>query len=266
MAFKTVNSYNEQRFGDMFILRNDGDYADVVFLYKSTNDVLVADTHYIKSADYSGYVHCCERGCPACANNIRVQTKLFIPLYNFNSGKVEFWDRTMRFEPQLMKDVFENYPDPSQYVFRITRHGVPNDVNTTYEIRAVAKNSAKPFEVITAENHITFPEYYNTVCKEVRSDELYGMLNSKPTDSSVYSGDMPNYQVTPRAVSGAPVVPPPAAVVAAQADVVCAGPSIDVGGDGMSGPVEVPAVASGNVVESGDSVNVAEDVEDDVNF
>ena len=65
MAFKTAREYNEDRFGGLFLLRNDGDYADVIFLYRSLDDVLIADTHYIKSADYSGYVHCCGRGCPA---------------------------------------------------------------------------------------------------------------------------------------------------------------------------------------------------------
>ena len=67
MAFKTVESYNEARFGGFFLLRNDGDFADVVFMYRNKDDVLVADTHYVKGSDYSGYVHCCGRGCPACS-------------------------------------------------------------------------------------------------------------------------------------------------------------------------------------------------------
>jgi len=109
MAFKTVKTYNEEKFGGLFLLRNDGDFADVVFLYQSIDDVLVADTHYIKSSEYTGYVHCCGSGCPACAKGIRVQTKLFIPLYNIQDHEIQFWDRTMRFEPQLNQDVFSNH-------------------------------------------------------------------------------------------------------------------------------------------------------------
>ena len=82
MGFKSVTSYNEEKFNGLFLLRNDGDSADVIFLDRNIDDVLVADTHYVKSADYSGYVHCCGKGCPACAKGIRIQTKLFIPLYN----------------------------------------------------------------------------------------------------------------------------------------------------------------------------------------
>ena len=33
MAFKTAKTYNDERFGELFMLRNDGDYADVVILY-----------------------------------------------------------------------------------------------------------------------------------------------------------------------------------------------------------------------------------------
>lgn len=198
MAFKSVKTYNEERFGGLFLLRNDGDFADVIFLYRSEDDVLVADTHYIKSADYSGYVHCCGRGCPACQEKIRVQTKLFIPLYNIDKGEIQFFDRTVRFEPQLHQDVFEKYPDPSEFVFRITRHGAAGDVNTTYEIQAIAKNTHSSYEQILADNHASFPEYYKNICRDVPSTELHKMINSN-SNSSTYE-DMPSYQVTPRGV------------------------------------------------------------------
>lgn len=58
MGFKSIEQFNEERYGNKFILPNDGDFADVIFLYKSAKEVLVADAHYVKSADYSGYVHC----------------------------------------------------------------------------------------------------------------------------------------------------------------------------------------------------------------
>lgn len=199
MAFKSVKNYNEERFGGLFLLRNDGDEADVIFLYNNVDDVLVAETHYIKSSEYSGYVHCCGKGCPACdpSLKIRVQTKLFIPLYNINDGGIQFWDRTMRFEPQLQNDVFKHYPDPANYVFRIKRRGAAGDINTTYEITAVGKNTVKSYAQILSENNATFPEYYNKVCKEVTSAELQSMLNS-PTDSNPSASNLPSYQVQPR--------------------------------------------------------------------
>lgn len=210
MGFKTVKNYNEERFGGMFILRNDGDSADVIFLYRNMDDVLVADTHYIKSPEYSGYVHCCGRGCPACAKGIRVQTKLFIPVYNLTENQLQFWDRSMQFEPQLNQDVFAKYPNPSEFVFRITRKGAPRDVNTTYSIMAVAKNTELSYDKICADNNTTFPEHYSKVCKDISSGDLYRMINSSNTEASTPVSEMPSYSVTPRGVGNRPVAVPEA--------------------------------------------------------
>lgn len=203
MAFKSVKSYNEERFGGFFLLRNDEDYADVVFLYQDSDDVLVADAHYIKSADYTGYVHCCGRGCPACAKGIRTQTKLFIPVYNIAANEIQYFDRSMKFEPQLQQDVFSKYPNPSEYVFRITRHGAAGSIDTKYQIVAIGKNTFKPFGQILAEQHASMPEHYNTVCKEVSEVELRSMLNSGDGANGSYSPSEP-YAATPRSYTPAP--------------------------------------------------------------
>ena len=204
MAFKSVKQYNEERFGGLFMLRNDGDQADVIFLYRNQEDVLIGDTHYIKSPDYSGYVHCLGKGCPACGKNIRIQTKLFIPLYNVTAGEMQFWDRSTQFENQLMKEVFEAYPCPVDYVFRITRHGAARDVNTYYTIQAVAKNDVKSFDQILSEAGTSFPECFERVCKSVSGPTMRNMLTPVEGSGEGYSsatagGSLPSYQVTPRA-------------------------------------------------------------------
>lgn len=217
MAFKSVTNYNEEKFGEFFLLRNDGDYADVIFLYQSTEDVLVADVHYIKSADYSGYVHCCGKGCPACAKNIRTQTKLFIPIYNIEKDKIQFFDRTMRFEPQLQHDVFEQFPNPSDYVFRITRHGAAGSVDTTYEIQAVGKNNFKSYAQILVEQNAQMPDYYNNICKEMTHTELQAMLNDASAPTSNYvAGNGTTYTATPRAAAPTPTIPEPPAIAVDQ--------------------------------------------------
>lgn len=204
MAFKTVKSYNEERYGGLFTLQNDGDTADVVFLYQSVDDVLVADTHYIKSLDYNGYVHCTgdRRNCPACQKGIRIQTKLFIPVYNIQKNEIEFWDRTPRFEPQLMQDVFKNYPNPSEFVFRITRHGVAGDINTTYEINVVGNNRFKPYGQILAEHNAISPDFYSQVCREVSAEDMRKMISDSSTPTTDYN---PSYAATPRGAAAANV-------------------------------------------------------------
>lgn len=195
MAFKSVKQYNEEKYGGKFILQNDQDSADVIFLYQSVNDMLVADVHYIKSPDYNGYVHCNGRGCPACGKGIRVQTKLFIPLYNITAGGIQFWDRTTKFEPQFYSDVFSKFPNPSEYVFKVTRNGASGDINTRYAIQVLASNNVKSYADILLENKVNFPEYYENICKNADAAILSTWLNASQNSSS---GDIPEYVPMPR--------------------------------------------------------------------
>lgn len=210
MAFKTLDNFNEQRYGSAFRLIEDGDTADVIFLYQSTADVLVADTHYLKSTDFSGYVHCLGHGCPACNKGIRVQTKLFIPLYNLNTKQIEFWDRTPRMEPQLQSDVFRKYPNPSEVVFRITRKGASGDINTTYEIQAVNRNNFMTVDQILAAANVKAPGHYEKICKSMGANEMSEILNSNNGGGA--ASELPEYSAygaTPRAEIPQPEVVAP---------------------------------------------------------
>lgn len=195
MSFKSVEQYNEERFGGFFLLRNDGDYKDVIFLYQNVSDVLIADVHYIKSTEYSGYCHCTGKGCPACGQGIRVQTKLFIPIYDIEANEVVFWDRGGRFEQQFMQDVINKYPNPSEIVFRITRKGEAGSVDTKYVITAIAKNTTTPYSSILATHDITLPEHYNLVCRDYPAQKIRDLLAS---DSNVAQSNLDEYQATPR--------------------------------------------------------------------
>lgn len=209
MAFKTAKEYNESRFNNLFLLRNDGDSANVVFLYPSWDHVLIADVHYIKSSEYTGYVHCCGAGCPACGKNIRVQNKLFIPLYNVDAEEIQFFDRSARFENQLKSEVFDKFANPSEYVFSITRHGQAGSVDTSYEIRPVGRLAGTNYAQILADSNATFPDFYNRVCRDLSIDQLSKLLyaGSRANESADVT-NMAAFTVTPRPVSGAAFTPP----------------------------------------------------------
>ena len=199
MGFKTVEQYNEEKYGGLFVLRNDKDSAHVIFMYRSKQDMLVADTHYIKSAEYSGYVHCCGRGCPACQKGIRVQTKLFIPLYNVDEKEIQFFDRSMKFEPVMHDQVFDKYPNPSEFIFQITRDGAAGDVNTKYYIQAKYKNTVMSYDEICQKFNTTFPAHYENICRDVDAATLDKWLNTSAPAESL--GEMPSYTISPRAAA-----------------------------------------------------------------
>ena len=128
-----------------------------------------------------------------------------------------------------MTDVFQKFPDPSDYVFRITRKGEANDINTTYTIQAVGKNVVMSYDTICKKFNTSFPAYYSNICREVSPAELSTMLNtSNEGPSENYS--MPDYQVTPRVSSSVmppvttPVDPAPSFVDVPSADPVAAIP------------------------------------------
>ena len=95
--------------------------------------------------------------------------------------------------------MFNRYPNPSEYVFRITRHGVANDMNTTYEITAVAKNTIMSYNEILAKFNAEMPNYYSQIIREVSAEEMSKMLASSGSESAPSETyEMPKYQVTPR--------------------------------------------------------------------
>lgn len=219
MAFKTLAQYNDERNRVFFKLDNDGDNADVVFLYRNLNDVMLADAHYIKSSEYSGYVHCCGKDCPACAKGIRIQSKIFVPVLvlrrndeALDTPELKYFDRTTYFKDQLMTDVFNKSANPTDCIFRITRHGVARDTDTKYEIVVKYLNTLgngtglSHYDAILKQCGVTMPEDYERVIKEFSVEQLSKMLT--PAGAANDTSNLSEYPVTPRvAVPSAPSQP-----------------------------------------------------------
>ena len=218
MAFKSIAEYNDDRYHGMFMLRNDKDSADVIFMYRNINDVLVANTHYIKSSNYNGYAHCLDHGCPACEKGIRIQPKLFVPLYVIENDEIQFWDRSIKFDQVLNNDVFSKFPNPSDYVFKITRNGASGDINTRYSIQAIGKNSMLSYDEILEHLHVKMPDYFETICKTWTMDEYQENLTTSSA-TSVDIDAMPEYKLSPRASVANPVEIPDLAEISSLDDI-----------------------------------------------
>ena len=206
MAFKKMKSVNDGKNMNKLVL-DDGETVKGIFLYEDYDDVLLCDCHYIKSPEYNGYVHCLEAGCPVCKSdkNIALQHKLFIPFLvlsdlneKYDENQVLFWDRGNWFDQQLRKDVFKNYPKPMEYIFSITRHGEYRSRDTRYVIDAVSQNKTD-MKALLSNMGISFPEYYENICKEFDPITLTNMINSGNDDSSgIVNAPTFSYEVKPR--------------------------------------------------------------------
>lgn len=197
--FKSLKQYKEEKYAGKFFLANDGDFADVVFLYRDEDEMMVGDAHYIKSPEYSGYVECNGHGCPACAANLRKTTKLFIPLYNIQKDAFEFWDRSEKFSSVVHAAVFQKEANPSNVVFRITRRGAANSTDTRYEIFVIARNDVMSYDQILEKFNLTFPEFYGTICKEVPNDQMQKWIRARDSQEESYDGSYSELSaMTPR--------------------------------------------------------------------
>ena len=204
MALKQVKEYQDEIYENKFRLANDGDRADVIFLFRDYDDMFKSTTHYVKSSTYNGYVQCLERDCPVCrTGKMRVQTKLFVPMYNLTTQRFELWDRNYPFKRQLERDVFKNYPNPVNYVFTITRKGEAGSKETTYSIDLAGKNSSITYDQILEKFNLKMPDAYELICKDFSRSELEDLLSS-PNN---VPDDLPDYAVTPRAVASTITTP-----------------------------------------------------------
>lgn len=205
---KTISQYNEERYANTFQLKNDHDQADVIILYESVDDVVVHDAHYIVSDDFNGYVECLgkQNGCPACHygdRGIRIQSKMFIPVYNVETGELLFWDRNVRFyNAQFESDVFRKYPNPSEYVWRITRHGETGSYDTRYSIVAVGRTpEGYSYDKILEENGLTKENLFERICKTWSVADYEKRLVETGGDSNIDSDSLPEFKISPRVTS-----------------------------------------------------------------
>ena len=207
MAFKSVAQIEKDTYGKFLRLTDDQQWVKGVLLYKSYDDVLSCDVHYVKSKEYRGYVHCCGSSCPACQKGLSLRQKLFIPilvLADLNEGydedTVVFWDRNLSFNHYLKRDVFDKYDNPSDFVVKITRNGEYRDRNTTYSISACARFT-NDIDTVMESLGVKFPGYYENVVRTVDAATLQDMLSDTSTadkKSAYIPQQNYSYQATPR--------------------------------------------------------------------
>jgi len=139
-----ADNYGGNGGGGFFSLRDDGDQARVRFMYDSFDDVEAFSVHKVanpKNPKSSYYVNCLREYndpvdmCPFCREHMNTTVKLFIPLYDVESGQAKTWDRGKKFISRI-SSICKRYEKDSlvSHTFTIERNGAAGDTSTTYEI------------------------------------------------------------------------------------------------------------------------------------
>lgn len=142
---ETADKYGGQGGAGYFSLKNDKDTARVRFMYNGIEDVEGYAVHTVEIDDKKRYVNCLREydqpidSCPFCANKKMTTAKIFVPIYNVDENRVQFWERGKKFIAKI-SSICARYPNVVSHVFEVERNGKKGDQTTTYEIYEVDKD------------------------------------------------------------------------------------------------------------------------------
>lgn len=140
-----VDNYGGQGGTGFFYLKEDKEVARVRFMYNDINDVEGMSVHQVEINDKKRYVNCLREyndpidKCPFCRAKKFTSAKLFVPVYDVDTGNVKIWERGKKFFGKI-SSICSRYPDTVSHIFEIERNGRKGDTSTTYEIYETGKD------------------------------------------------------------------------------------------------------------------------------
>lgn len=159
-------------------LQNDGDVARVQFMYENYSDFTdIFACHKVKIDGKDRYVDCKRNydspldDCPLCAAGVAVSPVMMLTMYDHADGKIKIWERGKTFRKK-MEGLFNRYPNLSNMVFEIERHGAKGDNKTTYDIYPIT--DAEPVDLSELER----PEFVGSFILDKTPDEMVTYLNT----------------------------------------------------------------------------------------
>ena len=128
--------------GSFFKLENDGDTARVRFMFNSIDDLDFDVVHEVEVGDKKRLVSCLRTysdpvdDCPLCAAGYRPTPKLFVPMYNEDTGEAQLWQRSRNF-PKQISGICRNFSPLTSVSVEIQRNGKKGDKNTVYSFTPI---------------------------------------------------------------------------------------------------------------------------------
>lgn len=145
-SYNDAENYGSNGSSSFFTLKNDKDTARVRIMYRNMNDVEGLAVHEVEVDGKKRYVNCLREyndpidKCPLCKANYKVIAKLFVPLFNEETGEVMVWERGKKFFGKL-SSLCGRYDNLVSHVFEIERNGKPKDTATTYEMYSIKEDN-----------------------------------------------------------------------------------------------------------------------------
>jgi hypothetical protein len=147
-SYEEADNYGGNGGHGFLSIPNDGDVVRVRFLYNKLEDIEGVAVHQIEVDGKKRYVNCLREygkpvdDCPMCKAGRFVNAKLFIPVYDIESGTVKIWERGKKFFGKMagLCSRYASKDNLVSHVFEIERHGKKGDTQTTYEVYECEKD------------------------------------------------------------------------------------------------------------------------------
>lgn len=145
-SYNDAENYGSNGSSSFFTLKNDKDTARVRIMYRNMEDVEGLAVHEVEIDGKKRYVNCIREyndpidKCPLCKANYKIIAKLFVPLFNEETGEVMVWERGKKFFGKL-SSLCGRYDNLVSHVLEIERNGKPKDTATTYEIYPISEDN-----------------------------------------------------------------------------------------------------------------------------
>ena len=192
-----MEKYSSSTDSEWLKLEDDGDIERVQFLYEKYEDLDTFAVHQVETGEcyQNGNPKTrmvdCKRDyddpldmCPLCQAGYKVQPAMILSMYSHNDGKIKIWQRGKTFK-KIIESKFNRYPNLSDMVFEIERHGKKGDNKTTYEL--IAMPEVEPYDV----SEIEKPEFIGGVILDWTPDELQTFVDTGvfPQNNNSNSGN-----------------------------------------------------------------------------
>lgn len=165
-----ADNYSQSNAGSYFSLKDDKDTARVRFLYGSVDDIIGYAVYKVPVGDKERYVNAIRayneplENDPFAMAGYKVQAKLFIPLFNIDTGEVQFWERGKTYFSKL-SSMANRYNPLYNEVVEIERNGKKGDTSTDYAFFPIEHSE---FDM----SEIEIPDPLGTIILDKTYDEM----------------------------------------------------------------------------------------------
>ncbi len=204
---KQTTNNNNYHFS-YFNLKKNGEEAIVRFMYDSPNEFNLYTIHTMQIDGKQRKVDCLHTpydpisSCPICETGSKAQRKIFIKLLQYikqEDGTIKtvpkIWERSDRYVDTL-SNLFNEYGNLSDQVFKIRRNGEAGDTKTSYDIMYANPAIYKP-ELYVKDTTLfeNFDFIKNGIITSKTYEELQDIVNvSQPQPTPTSTPQTPQYQ------------------------------------------------------------------------